>query len=78
MRDADARLHWPPREGDEELDAEAARKARLAAEAALQRSWRRRRGAPDAKRVFDAELEEHLTNLVMMMTLDATAVGHLK
>ena len=35
----------------------------------VRRKARCRRGAPDAKVLFESELEEHLTNLVMMMTL---------
>ena len=73
VREEGAQLHWPPTEEDARLDAIASARSREAELAEIvQKS---RRSVPDAKKLFDAELEEQLTTLVMMMTLEAAAVG---
>ena len=73
VREEGAQLHWPPTEEDVKLDKIAL--ARLREEELAEISRSSRRSIPDAKRLFDAELEEQLTTLVMMMTLEAAAVG---
>ena len=75
VREEGARLHWPPSARDDELDALAARRTLDDEDGEARRRLLRRRGAPNAQRSLDAELEEQLTNLVMMMTLEAAAVG---
>ena len=69
VREEGAALHWPPSESDYAADRtrEDAEEERMLS----------RRSAPNAHRLFEAELEDHLTTLVMMMTLEARAVGRV-
>ena len=82
MRDASARLRWPPTAADYRRDASelfeesfddylrTSERPRTAAE-----RLRRAGQAPDARLYYDQQLEEHLTHLVLMMTLEAAATG---
>ena len=69
QRDEDGRLTWPPTPMDAQLDAFDAGVARDVRRAASRRLERGR--APDAKAVFEEELERQLTDLVVMMTIEA-------
>ena len=69
LRVQDARLHWPPTEMDYRLDALDATDADLVRIRAQNR--RRYRGwAPNAKDIFDEELEQHLTALALVLALE--------
>ena len=82
VRDASARLRWPPTAADYRRDASelfeesfddylrTSERPRTAAE-----RLRRAGQAPDARLYYDQQLEEHLTHLVLMMTLEAAATG---
>ena len=77
VREPDARLHWPPRPTDVLEDSPEARYVQEAWTAQRPRRKRldRRGVALDATRAFDLQLEEQLTHLVVLLTLDAAAVG---
>ena len=76
VRDDDARLHWPPSAIDYKLDALQGDSGEPEGEpdgGRRERGWsrpRRRGFAPDAKTLFDDELERQLTDLVLLLTLE--------
>ena len=77
VRERDARLHWPPRASDYRLDAsEILDEEKRTFERARRKRLQRGGDAPDASRLFESELEDQLTNLVVMMTLEKMSTGH--
>ena len=75
VREEGAMLRWPPKQGDYHLEELDSRRALGLVGVDEEKRLARRGGAPDAQLLFDEELEERLTTLVMMMTLEAAAVG---
>ena len=76
VREEDAMLRWPPKDGDYNLNELDSRRA-LGLVGVDEEKRLSRRGAPDARLLFEGDIEERLTTLVMMMTLEAAAVGRV-